>query len=39
MRILSTVIDKNLTWKPRFSLIKVKFLKLNKTGIMFIVRP
>ena len=37
--ILGTVIDENLTLKPRFSLIKSKFLKHKNIGIMFIVRP
>ena len=27
MHIVGTVIDENLTWKPRFSLIKSRFLK------------
>ena len=38
MQIVGTVIDENLTWKPRFSLIKGRFLKPPKIGIMFIVR-
>ena len=37
--ILGTVIDENLTLKPRFSLIESKFLKHKKIGVMFIVRP
>ena len=39
MHIGGTVIDENLTWKTRFYLIKSKYLKPLKTGIMSIVRP
>ena len=39
MHIVGTVIDENLTWKPRFSLIKSYFLKPPKIEIIFIVRP
>ena len=39
MHIVGTVIDENLTWKPRFSLMKSKFSKHRKIGIIFIVRP
>ena len=39
MHIGGTVIDENLTWRPRFSLIKSRFLKPPKIGIMSIIRP
>ena len=39
MHIGGTVIDENVTWKTRFSVIKSKYLKPPKIGIMFIVRP
>ena len=39
MHIGGTVFDENWTWKTRFSLIKSKYLKPPKIGIMFMVRP